>query len=176
MPEWECRVKKTLLICFFLKYRFNPAVAMRNLKIKLNFKGAHLYIVVPRFRNFSGRFRLVRVTYLKQIARNKQTWVTESWIRVKLLQMNPSVTRGQKTPPYLQGWSPAARTHTRCRFWSPLAVSSGWSKFCPGCCPQAPPVSVIHIPSWRDLRCERALQNPNRLPSKRRQARFRTRA
>lgn len=75
MPEeWECRGEKNPPDLFFnFKYRFNPAVVMRNLKIKLNPKGAHLYIVVPRFRNFSGRFRLVRVTYVKQITRNKQT-------------------------------------------------------------------------------------------------------
>lgn len=47
---------------------------------------------------------------------------------------------------YLPGWSPAARTRTRCPFWSPLALSSAWSRSSRGCCPLGPPASLTRSP------------------------------
>lgn len=47
---------------------------------------------------------------------------------------------------YLPSWSPAARTRTRCPFWSPLALFSAWSRFSRGCCPPGPPASLTRSP------------------------------
>lgn len=47
---------------------------------------------------------------------------------------------------YLPSWSPAARTRTRCPFWSPPALSSAWSRSSRGCCPLGPPASLTRSP------------------------------
>lgn len=47
---------------------------------------------------------------------------------------------------YLPGWSPAARTRTPCPSWSPLALSSAWSRSSRDCCPLGPPASLSRSP------------------------------
>ena len=48
--------------------------------------------------------------------------------------------------PYLPGWSRAAHTRTQYPSWSPLVVSSGWSRSSRGCSPPGLPVSVSRSP------------------------------
>lgn len=50
---------------------------------------------------------------------------------------------------YLPNWNPAVHTHRRYPFWSPLVVSSMWSRFSRGCCPPDLPVSASRNPCSR---------------------------
>lgn len=53
---------------------------------------------------------------------------------------------GAQQAAYLPDWSPAAHTRTQCPSWSPLVVSSRWSRSSRGCSPPGLPVSVSRSP------------------------------